>query len=45
MKEYIGTYKMNNGCFLEIYKIKDILVDQNNVKISKKELEKFKKIN
>lgn len=44
MKEYFGTYKMTNGCFLKVFKTENGLIDSNNIAINNEELNEFKRI-
>lgn len=44
MRDYIATYKMNNGCLVKVYKTNNGLVDENNIEISEDELNEYIKI-
>ena len=43
-KEYYGTYKMNNGCFFEVFKTENGFVDGNGFEITEEELQEYTKI-
>lgn len=44
MKDYIATYKMNNGCLVRVYKTNNGLVDDNGIAITEEELKEYIKI-
>ena len=44
MKDYIATYKMNNGCLIRVYKTNNGLVDDNGIVITENELKEYIKI-
>ena len=44
IKNYYGTYFLNNGQLLEVYKIDNKLVDGNGILITEEELQQYKKL-
>lgn len=44
-REYIGTYKMSNGCFFDAYTKNGKIIDANGIVITRAELKEYQKVN